>query len=270
IVDDNKTNLSILKTQLERWKMESVIASSGSEALNILSVDKNFQLVITDMEMPGMDGVTFTKSAKLKNQLLPVIMLSSIGDETKKKFPGLFASILTKPVKQHHLLNSIQTAISDLKENVLNEDKQKQVLSDDFAVQFPLTILVAEDNLINQKLIMRILNKLGYQPDMAGNGVEVLQKMERKTYDVVLMDVQMPEIDGLEATAAIRAKTWQQPFIIAMTANAMSGDKEICIKAGMDEYIAKPMKLQELVDMLKEVQPKKEAEPVKTVVTVLK
>jgi CheY-like chemotaxis protein len=231
-----------------------VTASTAKEALNILSVDKGFQLVITDMEMPGMDGVGFTKAVKLKDQKLPVIMLSSIGDETKKKFPGLFASILTKPVKQHHLCNSIQAALSDHMENPVPEENTKHILSYDFAQHFPLRILVAEDNPINQKLILRVLNKLGYEPTLAGNGIEVLEKMEQQTYDVILMDIQMPEIDGLEATLAIRNSAWAQPFIIAMTANAMSEDKEICIKAGMDEYIAKPMKLQELVDMLKKAE----------------
>jgi len=254
IVDDNQTNLTILKTQLEYWKLIPVTASSGKEALNILSLDKNFQLIITDMEMPDMDGVGFTKAVKLKDKNLPVIMLSSIGDETKKKFPGLFSAILTKPVKQHHLCNSIRAALSQNSDNSFQEDKAAHVLSYDFALQFPLRILIAEDNPINQKLIQRVLNKLGYEPDLAENGVEVLEKMEEQPYDVILMDIQMPEIDGLEATTAIRARAWHQPFIIAMTANAMSEDKEICLRAGMDEYIAKPMKLQDLVDMLKKAE----------------
>ena len=254
IVDDNQTNLTILKTQLEHWNLEPVVASSGKAALNILSMDKNFQLIITDMEMPGMDGVGFTKAVKLKNEMLPVIMLSSIGDESKKKFPGLFSSILTKPVKHNQLCNSIQFALSNNNENTPHVEKPAQILSLDFADQFPMRILVAEDNLINQKLIQRILNKLGYDPDIAQNGVEVLEKMEKKLYDVILMDIQMPEIDGLEATSAIRSRPWPQPFIIAMTANAMSEDKEICLQAGMDEYIAKPMKLEELVNMLKKAE----------------
>jgi len=254
IVDDNQTNLIILKTQLEHWKLVPVTASSGFEALNILSADKSFKLVITDMEMPGMDGVGFTRQLKLNSKELPVIMLSSIGDETKKKFPGLFSSILTKPVKINHLCNSIQSAISNKRESALPDEKVTQVLSYDFAKQNPLKILVAEDNMINQKLILRVLNKLGYEPDIAQNGLEVLSKIKDKLYDVVLMDIQMPEMDGLEATHNIRKKEGPQPFIIAMTANAMSEDKEICLKAGMDDYIAKPMKLQDLVDTLKKAE----------------
>jgi len=254
VVDDNQTNLTILKAQLEQWKLVPVTASSGKEALDILSVDKNFQLMITDMEMPEMDGVSLTRAVKLKNDELPVIMLSSIGDETKKKFPGLFSSILTKPAKQHLLCNGIRTAIGRQVEHAFTEDKNKHILSYDFAEQFPLRILIAEDNPINQKLIQRILNKLGYTPDMVQNGAEVLEKMEETVYDVVLMDIQMPEIDGLEATSAIRSRPWPQPFIIAMTANAMTEDKDICLRAGMDEYIAKPMKLEEIVSMLKKAE----------------
>jgi CheY-like chemotaxis protein len=114
--------------------------------------------------------------------------------------------------------------------------------------------LVAEDNLINQKLIERVLNKLGYTPKIVNNGAEALEMMAANTFDVVLMDIQMPEMDGYEATAAIRSGGYQQPFIIAMTANAMAEDREICLRAGMDEYIAKPMKLQEVVDMLKKAE----------------
>jgi signal transduction histidine kinase/CheY-like chemotaxis protein/ligand-binding sensor domain-containing protein len=254
IVDDNQTNLTILKVQLEHWGLTPVTAISGYDALNILANDKNFQLVITDMEMPGMDGVGFTEELKSISEKLPVIMLSSIGDETKKKFPGMFSSILTKPVKLHHLCNSIHLALNPFKENAAAEERVKSVLSYDFALQNPLKILIAEDNAVNQKLIVRILNKLGYEPELAQNGTEAVAMVKDKLFDVVLMDIQMPEMDGLEATGAIRKLLVPQPFIIAMTANAMSEDRENCIKAGMDDYIAKPMKLQELVDMLKKAR----------------
>lgn len=256
IVDDNQTNLTILRTQLEHWKLVPVQASSGDEAMSILASDANFQLVITDMQMPGMDGVAFTKAVKEQLPQLPVIMLSSIGNESKKNFPGLFSAILTKPVKQHHLCNSIRQAINNQAAEPAGDDRGKRILSYDFAQQFPLRILVAEDNPINQKLIGRVLNKLGYEPDMVQSGAEVLDKMKVNTYDTILMDVQMPDIDGLEATAEIRKNNWQQPFIIAMTANAMPEDREICLKAGMDEYIAKPMRLEEVVEMLKKAATK--------------
>jgi CheY-like chemotaxis protein len=158
---------------------------------------------------------------------------------------------LTKPVKQYNLCKSIHAALTQTKNDTHTEENSNSTLSDQVAAQFPLSILIAEDNLINQKLILRILNKLGYQPDMAQNGLEVLQMIEQVNYDVILMDVQMPKMDGLEATGNIRKLTLRQPFIIAMTANAMAEDKEVCLQSGMDDYIAKPMKLEDLVSLIK-------------------
>lgn len=251
IIDDNQTNLTILKVQLEHWALAAVTAMSAKEALQILSYDKRFDLVITDMEMPGMDGVGLARAIKAETNPLPVILLSSIGDESKKKYPGLFSSILTKPVKQNNLCKSIQVALGSVKDDVRAPESGGDVLSNQVAVQFPLRVLVAEDNLINQKLILRILDKLGYKPDMAQNGIEVLQMMNKVNYDVILMDVQMPKMDGLEATEKIRKLNITQPFIIAMTANAMAEDKDTCLQSGMDDYIAKPMKLEELVNLIK-------------------
>jgi len=254
LVDDNETNLTILKTQLEHWKLQPQTARSGQEALSVLSKNNSFKLVITDMEMPEMDGVGFARALRLFNKDLPVIMLSSIGDESKKKFPGLFSSILTKPVKLHNLCSSIQLALNNSEQTIAPDEKNKPLLSYDFAEQNPLKILIAEDNPINQKLIVRILNKLGYEPEVVENGLEVLEKIKCNSFDVILMDIQMPEMDGLEATGAVRKLQVKQPFIIAMTANAMSEDKEICLNAGMDDYIAKPMKLQALIDLLKKAE----------------
>jgi len=253
IVDDNNTNLFILKTQLEHWKLEPVTASSGPEALAVLNKDNSFKLLITDMEMPEMDGVGLANQVKVKYPQLPVVMLSSIGDETKSKFPGLFSSILVKPVKQHHLCMSIQKAFNQ-DNTATTEVAAKSVLSADFAKDYPLRILVAEDNPINQKLIERVLGKLGYQPDIASNGLFVLEKLDENYYDIILMDIQMPELDGLETTAQIRGRGGNQPYIVAMTANAMQEDREVCIQAGMDDYLSKPMRLEDLVTILQKVQ----------------
>jgi signal transduction histidine kinase/CheY-like chemotaxis protein/ligand-binding sensor domain-containing protein len=250
IVDDNNTNLFILKTQLEHWKLEPVTARSAQEAISILAVDSSFKLLITDMEMPEIDGVGLTRAVKISHPELPVIMLSSIGDETKTKFPDLFSSILVKPVKPHLLGQSIQKVFNKDAE-VLQEEAPKNALPENFAQEHPLNILVAEDNQINQKLIQRVLNKLGYEPDMVDNGLLVLEQLKHHTYDVILMDIQMPEMDGLETTRHIRRQTGYQPFIVAMTANAMPEDREICIQAGMDDYLPKPMKLEQLVNILK-------------------
>ena len=251
IVDDNQTNLTILKSQLEQWELVPVTASSAQQALNILSTDEHFHLVISDMEMPEMDGVGLAQVIKAGVNPLPVILLSSIGDESKNKFPGLFSSILTKPAKQRNLSKSILSALCRTNEDSLVKKNTNNILSDQVARLFPLNILVAEDNLINQKLILRILDKLGYRPDLAENGLEALEKMEHKLYDVILMDVQMPVMDGLETTMRIRELSEQFPFIIAMTANAMPEDREMCLQSGMDDYIVKPMKLEDLIILLK-------------------
>lgn len=251
IVDDNQTNLIILKSQLEQWELPAVTATSAQQALSTLSAGEHFDLVITDMEMPGMDGVGLAQAIKTQVPTLPVILLSSIGDESRKKYPGLFSSILVKPVKQYNLCKSIQAELRNTQAETPAETGNNSLLSDQTAQQFPLRILVAEDNAINQKLILRILDKLGYKPDIVQNGLEVLEETARVNYDVILMDIQMPGMDGLEATVNIRKTPGWQPFIIAMTANAMPEDKEICLQSGMDDYIAKPMKLDELISMIK-------------------
>lgn len=250
IVDDNNTNLFILKTQLEHWKLAPVTAVSAINALHILENDSHFKLLITDMEMPLMDGVGLAKEVKEKYPDLPIIMLSSIGDETKSKFPGIFSSILVKPVKLHHLCQGISAAFNKQQAGV-STTVSNNVLSVGFATEHPLRILVAEDNAINQKLIERVLNKLGFKPDIVQNGIEVLGKLKQQTYDIILMDIQMPEMDGLETTGIIRTLPGTQPYIVAMTANAMAEDREICMQAGMDDYLSKPMRLEDLVAILK-------------------
>jgi signal transduction histidine kinase/ligand-binding sensor domain-containing protein/DNA-binding response OmpR family regulator len=252
IVDDNKTNRFILKTQLEQWGLITVTASSAAEGLELLTADKDYNLVITDMEMPDMDGVGFATAIKARYKSLPIIVLSSIGDSSKAKYPGLFATILTKPVKQNQLGKSIQVELKGIKSAPAPEYKQVKLLDDKFAAEFPLNILVAEDNLVNQKLISRMLSKLGYEFALAENGLEALQKLDEQEFNVILMDIQMPEMDGFEATRSIRESNRKlQPFIIAMTANAGPDDRDLCISEGMDDYIAKPMKSEGLIAVLK-------------------
>jgi signal transduction histidine kinase/CheY-like chemotaxis protein/ligand-binding sensor domain-containing protein len=252
VVDDNATNCRILQLQLENWGLNVVVASSGREALHVLTEKPDFDLVITDMQMPEMDGVQLSTAIKEKNKTLPIILLSSIGDETKKKHPKLFSAVLTKPVKQQALSKIITTELLQLSPQADLDPKRTQMLSIDFAASHPMNILVAEDNLINQKMILRVLEKLGFQPALATNGSEVIAMLDKQYYDVILMDVQMPEMDGLEATRYIRKHSTKQPIIIAMTASAMLEDREICLEAGMNDYIAKPVKLEALVTMLEE------------------
>lgn len=249
VVDDNKTNLRIIQTQLEQWKLIPSLALSGKEALELIS-NKHFDLVISDMQMPEMDGVELSEKIKEAKPSFPIILLSSIGDETRKKYSHLFSAILTKPVKQKNLFEVVHIALKNQRVSKSEKADYNRILSDDFASKYPFRILVAEDNLINQKLILKVLGKLGYIPALANNGREALEMFEKERYDLIFMDVQMPEIDGFEATKAIRENYENQPVIIAITANAMEEDRVACLKAGMNEYISKPVNLQELMQLL--------------------
>ena len=258
VVDDNQTNRNILKGQLEQWKLTAVLATSGSEGLKILTEQAEFHLVISDMEMPEMDGVHFSQAVKNKFPTVPIILLSSIGEEYSKNHRHLFASILNKPTKQSVLCKHILNSLRPQGNSITEEKKTNQVLSEDFAKKFPMKILVAEDNLINQKLIEHILSRLGFTAVvMKENGKETIEELNENNYDIVLMDVQMPEMDGLEATRIIRQSSLKQPVIIALTANSMQGDQDECLRAGMDDYLSKPLKLEELVKMLENWHVKK-------------
>ncbi|GAC1442869.1 MAG: hybrid sensor histidine kinase/response regulator [Sediminibacterium sp.] len=251
VVDDNLTNRNILKTQLEQWKFIPVLASSGKEALEILVQQQHFDLVVTDMQMPGMDGIALAKSIHEHYPKLQIMLLSSLGDERRGQHQDLFCSVLTKPVKQHvfnsHIINHLRRpGTSHRQENKLME----QNLSSVFAKEHPLTILIAEDNMVNQKLMTLILHKMGYEAIIVQNGQETVDELSQHHYDIILMDIQMPGMDGLEATRIIRQQPLLQPFIVAMTANAMQEDKEACFSAGMDDYISKPIKLDELKSIL--------------------
>ena len=251
VVDDNATNLTILKSQLEQWNQIPQLASSGKEGLYILSENSDFDLIISDMHMPEMNGIEMSKKISQLYPHIPIILLSSLGDESHKNYPGLFASILTKPVRQQelhaHILNQLKQTnkpVAEVKHVALQQQLKEQ------AEHFPLSILLAEDDSTNQDVEIRILNKLGYYPDLARNGKEVLEMSEAKSYDVIFMDVQMPEIDGREVTRIIRRRKDAQPVIAAITANAMQGDKEECIAAGMDEYLAKPISFKKIASLI--------------------
>jgi signal transduction histidine kinase/ligand-binding sensor domain-containing protein/DNA-binding response OmpR family regulator len=251
VVDDNRTNLSILKNQLEQWKMVPTLAGSGAAALEIMAGTAVFDLVLTDMQMPDMDGCELAGNIQHLYPKLPIILLSSVGDERNKKYSGLFKSILTKPIK-HEMLCKLM--INELrgtsKQSVIEAQPVKHKLSADFANEHPLNILVAEDNLVNQRLTLKILSKLGFEATLAENGRETIEMASEQPYDLILMDVQMPEIDGLEATRIIRKTMPVEPIIIAMTANVMKEDKEHCRKAGMDDFLSKPVKLEEMVEVI--------------------
>ena len=249
VIDDNKTNRTILEIQLKQWQLIPVIATSSQHALDLLN-QRGFDIVVTDMQMPEMDGVEISTLIKQRNAYLPTVLLSSIGDEAKSKYPQLFSAVLTKPVKQQQLCRTLQMVLQQVSEVMHPEPEKTSLLQDGFAAIHPFNILVAEDNQINQKLIMRILGKLGYTPMLAQNGLEVLSLLELHPFDLILMDIQMPEMDGLEATRSIRSAHIHQPVIVAMTANAMNEDREMCLRAGMNDYLPKPLQIESLLKML--------------------
>jgi signal transduction histidine kinase/CheY-like chemotaxis protein/ligand-binding sensor domain-containing protein len=251
VVDDNATNRKIIKSQLLEWKLVPTMAHGGEQALEILSGTDKFDLVLSDMQMPGMDGVELATLIKKTHPDLPIIVLTSMGDEHHKQHPGLFQSILTKPVKQRQLYNHIVSELLAPHKQVADTQPVQKLLSTDFSLQNPMRILLAEDNPINQLLAITILKKMGYDPAIANNGQEVLNLLKNGEFDVILMDIQMPEMDGMEAAINIRKHVTIQPIIIAMTANAMTSDREECLKAGMDDYLSKPIKLDELSAMLR-------------------
>ena len=250
IADDNRSSLHVLKSQLDRWGFEVLTCSSGNEALEIIKDSNDISLLITDMDMPGVNGIEVAALINSSPNPVPVILLTSRIDGKCKKSHVLFSSVLTKPVKQKHLAKSITEALKQITPEITKEDRLPVLLDNAFALSYPLSILVAEDNAVNQKLINRVLGKLGYSVDMVVNGREALDKLLEKSYDLVFMDMQMPEMDGLEATRIIRGLPQSQPFISAMTANAMVEDREICLSNGMDDYIAKPMGIQEIIIVL--------------------
>jgi len=251
IVDDNKTNRHILSLQCKHWGIDSLAVESGSAALSCLQRGEKFDFGIIDMQMPGMDGLML--GARIRRRYshtqLPLIMLSSIGKpDIPEDLPEhIFSVYLSKPVRQSQLLDTI-VQVFDETQSLLSKPRsqrhQKHKIDHKLAYHLPLRILLAEDNRVNQRLAQLVLNKMGYQIDIAANGIEALQAVSRQDYDVIFMDVQMPEMDGLTATRKIIADypAEKRPVIIAMTANAMQGDKEMCLEAGMDDYITKPIK----------------------------
>jgi signal transduction histidine kinase/DNA-binding response OmpR family regulator len=251
IIDDNAAVRDMLRNRFEAWNMTASEAGSGKQALEILLDKPDLDLIITDLQMPEMDGITLSQSIKESYPDTPIMLLNKTGDENYKKYPEVFSSIINKPIRRHILKEQVVSLIRQTgKAALVSDHTNKQKLSVDFAKQYPLSILVAEDNMMNQKIVGKILNKLGYEPKMTNNGKQVLEEVSNKYYDLILMDVQMPEMDGLEATKMIRVCLSNQPVIIAMTANTLQGDREECLRAGMDDYLCKPVNLEELVNLL--------------------
>jgi PAS domain S-box-containing protein len=264
IVDDNATNRKILAHQLTSWEMYSDEAESGPQALARLQTSKTpYDLVILDLMMPDMDGVQLTRLIKADPALsdIPLILLASFrerGDVEVVKQAGI-ATYLTKPVRQSQLFDALVYSLGHIGAPVSYAPVSIAPPPTEVSPKAPAKflsqslILVAEDNIINQRVAVRQLDKLGYRADVVANGLEVLEALAHTPYALVLMDCHMPEMDGFEATAAIRKREGadHHTIIVAMTASAMQGERENCLQGGMDDYMAKPVKLEELTTVLK-------------------
>ncbi len=260
IVDDNVTNRRILVAQTARWGMVPRETSSPEEALAWLRDRQRFDIALFDLLMPEMDGLELAASvAGLRaKKPMPVVILSSVG--LADRDAAHVAAWLAKPVKPSALHDTIATVLlgpAVAKAPPPVQPASRSGASDGgrlLGERHPLRILLAEDNPVNQKLALRLLQQLAYVADVAGDGLQAIEAIEREPYDVVLMDVQMPELDGLEATRRIRARWPDRRLpIIAMTANAMAGDREACLAAGMNDYISKPIRPAELAAALARV-----------------
>ncbi|MCP4421116.1 MAG: response regulator [Chloroflexi bacterium] len=258
IVDDNLTNRTILSKQAKSWQMIPHCYASGSEAIGALAGKIKFNVAILDMQMPHIDGTMLAQIIRKKHSKtdLPMIMQTSLGQSLPEEQRLLFNAYLTKPVKPVILFNVLVDLFSNGK-TAVSTTERKARFDSTMGQRHPLRILLAEDNAINQKVTLRILERLGYHADVASNGFEVITAIEQRPYDVILMDVQMPEMDGLEATIHIREQPNSdgQPTIIAMTANALAGDREKYLGYGMNDYVSKPVRVNELVRALQQCQP---------------
>jgi CheY-like chemotaxis protein len=243
VVDDNETNRKILVRQTEAWGLVARAAKSGQEAIEWTRRGDSFDVAILDMHMPEMDGLTLAKALRglRSEEELPFVMLTSLGEHESSREGVRFSALLTRPVKPAMLYGALRAAFGGTP--AARPRTAEQSLDTSLGERKPLRILLAEDNTINQKVAVRILERLGYRADVAANGIEAVEALRRQRYDVVFMDVQMPEMDGLAATREI-CRLWpraSRPLLVAMTASAMEGDREDCLTAGMDDYISKPV-----------------------------
>ncbi len=250
VVDDNATGRRMLSLQVAAVGAEAVLAGSAAEALERLDAEGPFDLAVLDMQMPGVDGLALAQRIRRRVPELPLALLSSIG-EHPPEVEAVFDAWLTKPARRSVLRTTLAALLT---EQPASEAPEQSASGGDGALS-TLRILLAEDNVVNQKVALRMLERLGFRADVVADGGEALAAVRGHPYDAVLMDVQMPEMDGLEATRRIRAEVAaeRQPHVIAMTANAMAGDRERCLAAGMDDYVAKPVRLEDLGEALRRV-----------------
>jgi two-component system, sensor histidine kinase and response regulator len=249
IVDDGEINRRILRIQTERWGMIPYVFEKPADVLSWLAGAPSVDVAILDFQMPVIDGCQLACEIHSfdKYKELPLILLSSSLPSRGIDSIDEFAVRLMKPIKQADLFNALTTALGKMK-TVTKSLRQNKVFDPALARRLPFNILIAEDNVVNQKVATAILLQFGYQTDLAASGKEAVEAVERQKYDIIFMDIQMSDMDGLEATRIICSQTSrsERPYIVAMTANAMKEDRDLCLAAGMDDYLTKPIRPEEI------------------------
>jgi len=255
IVDDNATNLMILEAFVEELGIYPELCSSPIDALEWVQ-NRPYDLVITDFNMPEMDGLGLAEAMR-ETFTGPILLLSSSQVLPIQKIRKVIDQYHFKPIRKKQLRYVVLELMKIRREGKKPLSKSaRQGLKADLALDIPIRILLAEDYIVNQKIAVRMFNKLGYEIDIVENGREAVERVQQSDYDLIFMDVQMPEMDGLEATRIIRKRLrHNSPMIIAMTANAMPEDREKCLEAGMDDYLSKPFKPRELQQILEKYKP---------------
>jgi CheY-like chemotaxis protein len=251
IIDDNVTSRDILEIQLKMWGMKSLSACSGAEALSKMA-EQNFDVVLLDFQMPEVDGVTLAREIRQHSET-PLILLSSSGELISEEDAQLFATQISKPIKHSALFNALLDILG-------TEPRQLNIAAKQFdhvmAIKHPLRILLAEDNPVNQQVGLLMLSRLGYTADLAKDGQLALDAAATTPYDLILMDIQMPNMNGIDAARLIRQKPGDgHPMIFALTAEALEGDKQRFLGLGFDGYLSKPLQTQTLQETLLTIQP---------------
>ena len=251
LIDDNYTAQQAVASHLISWQCGARAAVSAQEALQIVRME-HCDAILLDSDLSGIDGMQVASVIKreLGNDAPPLILLSAGNASPKDGGVNLLAAIVPKPVRRHQLHRALDQVFNGVSESRVGVSEK--IYDSDFAKQAPLRILLAEDNPVNQKVAIRMLERLGYRLDAVGNGLEVLEALRRQTYDIVLMDVQMPEMNGLDATRRV-ISDWgsKRPWITALTAGAMKENRDECIAAGVDDFLTKPINVPELKEALR-------------------
>jgi len=253
VVENNSTNRKILSLQMQKWGIIVFTVADSLQALELIESKEKFDMAIIDMQTPEMDGLNLASQIHSTSyyEELPIVILISVDQLTQQQIAAKskFVTLLSKPIKQSQLYNTCVSILSGKQVSIVSSTSSTSKFDLQLSEKLPLNILLVEDMPLNQKVALHMLQRLGYSADVASNGLEAIASLRRRDYDIVFMDVQMPSMDGLQATRHI-CKEWlppNRPWIVAITANAMQGDREECLNAGMNDYISKPIRADALI-----------------------